>query len=467
MLTRDQINQLNPWWTDTSWGPADDVHLVAAAEAPFRWDPRPFADDDLTSGAVFTLRGLRQSGKTTLTKRFIAERVSDGLGRRTCFLSLQTVTTPDELREAIALVLRLWPTDPGEWLFVLDELTFVPDWARVIVYLREHDAKFRRATVLLTGSSALDLATSADVLHGRRGRWSGPLDRLHMPMTFRDYVGARDPAAVPSANLAAAELLTPSGREAVEESALRTSELDQYLAEYVRSGGLPVPAADMLRDGQLADGTAVELWRGLSADVRRLSRNDLVLRKLLARVVVALGSMTDWTTLMHELDVSRPTVGSYVDVMAASFALIVLHQRDPKRQLGPALRRPRKLYLGDPALAAIPAALGGPTPSEGSLVENAIAIALLRDVERDALERFSHPDRLFYWRSSDGREIDFLVTGDQPLTIESKYVERPSGKDYESIVKAFGRGVMVSRREVETDRSVLTVPAGVLLALLG
>ena len=196
------------------------------------------------------LRGLRQSGKTTLAKRLIAERVASGLGRRTCFLTLQTVTTSD-----------------------------------------------------------------------------------------------------------------------------RTNELDQYLGEYIRSGGLPVPVTDLLSDGRLAEGTAIELWRGLSADARRLARSDTVLRKLITRTVVALSSTTDWTTLTEELDVTRPTVTSYVDLLATSFALIVVHQRDQKRQGGAALRRPRKLYLGDPALASIPGALGGPTPSEGGLVENALAIA--------------------------------------------------------------------------------------------
>jgi predicted AAA+ superfamily ATPase len=222
----------------------------------------------------------------------------------------------------------------------------------------------------------------------------------------------------------------------------------------------------MLLDGRVAEATVTELWRGLSADARRLSRSDLTLRKLLARAVVALGSMTDTGTLAHELDVTRPTAGAYVDVLAASFALIALYQRDAKRQDGPALRRPRKLYLGDPALAAIPGVLGGPAPTEGALVENAIAIALLR-ADRSALEGFAHPERLYYWRSADGREIDFLVSAPELVALESKYAVRRSGKDYESITKAFGRGIMVSRRDVELGREVVTVPAGVLLALLG
>jgi len=466
MLTRDQVNALSPWWTSPRWRPADDLHLAAAAAAPFRWDPRPFDADDLASGAVFTLRGLRQSGKTTFAKRLIAERLAAGHARRTCFLTLQTIESADDLREAIELVLRLWPDEPGEWLFVLDELTFVRDWARPIVYLREHDRAFRQATVLLTGSSAYDLAASADLLHGRRGRWHRPLDRLHMPMTFREYVAARNAAAVPEARLPLAELLSTAGRRTIEQASLRTAELDQFLGEYIRCGGLPAPVTDMLLDGRVADATVSELWRGLSADARRLSRNDLTLRKLLARTVVALSSTTDTGTLAQELDVSRPTAGAYVDVLAASFALIALYQRDAKRQDGPALRRARKLYLGDPALAAIPGVLGGPTAAEGALVENALAIALLR-AGRAALEGFAHPGSLYYWRSADGREIDFLVTDPTTIAVESKYAVRRSGKDYESITKAFGQGIMVSRRDTELDRDVLTVPAGVLLALLG
>jgi hypothetical protein len=102
----------------------------------------------------------------------------------------------------------------------------------------------------------------------------------------------------------------------------------------------------------------------------------------------------------------------------------------------------------------------------GALVENALAIALLR-AGHAPLEGFARPGSLYYWPSADGREIDFLVTGPTTIAVESKYAVRRSGKDYESITKAFGRGIMVSRRDTELDRDVLTVPAGVLLAHLG
>ena len=66
----------------------------------------------------------------------------------------------------------------------------------------------------------------------------------------------------------------------------------------------------------------------------------------------------------------------------------------------------------------------------------------------------------------DGK-ITFTDQNRELQTVVVKYVARPTGKDYESMMKAFGRGVMVSRATVDLDRPIETIPAGVLLALLG
>ena len=63
MLTLDQVNQLNPWWANPSWAPSDDPHLAAAAATPFRWDPRPFDSEDLSSGAVICQLFTNKVGK--------------------------------------------------------------------------------------------------------------------------------------------------------------------------------------------------------------------------------------------------------------------------------------------------------------------------------------------------------------------------------------------------------------------
>lgn len=323
----------------------------------------------------------------------------------------------------------LWPSEAAPWLFVLDELTFVKGWAKVVAHLREHDRAFRLATVILTGSSAVDLVESADILHGRRGRSDRPLDRLHMPMTFRDYVGARAPATVPSAHLQLADLLSPTGRDAVREAALRTDELDQYLIEYARSGGLPVPVTDMLADRVLALGTVTELWRGLSADVRRLNRNEATLSKLLARTVVGLGSLTNFADLMRDMDVTKTTASAYVDLLAKSFALVVLHQRDTKRQGGPSLTKGRKHYfeprprrvqphagsraalleqLPEPVSqthARRPSQLSNPVAHQLGLGDVTWPAIAVRDLQRPTRELLQQPYQLEHARGHTRRDV--------------------------------------------------------------
>ncbi len=266
------------------------------------------------------------------------------------------------------------------------------------------------------------------------------------------------------------ELLSPHGRQTLTQGALHSVELTQYLEEYARCGGLPAPLTDMLRDRRVADETTLALWRGLAADIRRLDRNEARLEKLLSRMVVGLASLTNEADVARDMDVAKPTGTEYLNLLAESFALLVLHQPDPKKQGGPSLTKPRKLYFGDPGFAAIPAALSPSrsAPEIPDLVENVLAIALFRQAERDGLQRFREPQRLFLWRSSDGREIDFITpVGDSTLPVESKFGRRMDGKDYESMQKAFGRGVMVSRETLITNRNILTIPAGVLLAHLG
>jgi hypothetical protein len=53
------------------------------------------------------------------------------------------------------------------------------------------------------------------------------------------------------------------------------------------------------------------------------------------------------------------------------------------------------------------------------------------------------------------------------LPVRSRHGARPTGKAYESTTKAFGRGIMVSRWHLDLERSVVTIPAGVLLVLVG
>ena len=85
--------------------------------------------------------------------------------------------------------------------------------------MHDNDARFRTDTVVLTGSSASDLAGSVKALAGRRGPADHP-DRVLLPMGFRSFarLTAEEPAPADGGPLRVADL-TP-GRVSVAAHAL-------------------------------------------------------------------------------------------------------------------------------------------------------------------------------------------------------------------------------------------------------
>jgi predicted AAA+ superfamily ATPase len=249
-------------------------------------------------------------------------------------------------------------------------------------------------------------------------------------------------------------------------AALHVEALDTRLAEFAATGGLPRAVADLLATGSVRPSTLDEVWRLVLSDVVRLGRSDATAQKLLARMVVSLGGPMSWPDLAGEMGVAGQTAEAYTDLLARAFVVLVLHQADLKQQGGPSLRRRRKLYFVDPLTARLPAHLGGPVADLPRLVENVMAMELFRRVEQPAVERFAVPSALYLWRSSNDREVDFVARLEPDLAIESKYARSITGKDRESLVKAFGGGVIASRTTVQTDGPVRVIPAGVLLSLL-
>lgn len=93
---------------------------------------------------------------------------------------------------------------------------------------------------------------------------------------------------------------------------------------------------------------------------------------------------------------------------------------------------------------------------------------LFRTREAQRQEAFSVPRSLFYWKSSSGREVDFL-SGQRPprVPVESKYAGRVTGQDRLTIRNVFQRGLIASRETLDLDDSVRVIPTPVILALLG
>ncbi len=465
-MEHGDIAARNPWW-DARRGLEADPHLAALARAPFRRVPAAVAAIRADEPNVYTLRGPRQVGKTTLLKQLTARLIrQDGWDPRTVvYYPLDLVERPRELVQLIERVKEAYPPGSGaRWCFLLDEVSSVPDWQRGIKYLRDNTAAAADCFVL-TGSSALDIRRGGERLPGRRGPGTD-LDKVLLPLSFPEYLEATRPTLAPPRRLTLPELQSADARPLIQEAMLSLDELDRALESYAAVGGFPAAVADELRAGAVGARTVADIWDIVAGDVDRWGRRRLDALRVLSRVVRSLGAPLSWQSLAQDMGSSQPTAESYATLLADSFLLLIVYFRELDGTV--AARKGKKLYATDPLILRIPAAIeGSAAPDLPRLVENLVAIALFRACEIDLVESFRLPQALCFWRSARDREVDFLA-GPRPgqIAVEVKYQNRVGAQDTLTIRNALGRGLVLSRRDLALETPVPIVPAAVFLALL-
>lgn len=115
------VSARNPWWQ----GPdafARDPHLTRLAEAPFRRVPAALQSIKPDEPNVYTLRGPRQVGKTTLLKQLASRLVRDE-GWDPRLVVYYPLDLADRPRQLVDLVLRVKSAYPAgrdkRWCFLL------------------------------------------------------------------------------------------------------------------------------------------------------------------------------------------------------------------------------------------------------------------------------------------------------------------------------------------------------------
>ena len=138
-------------------------------------------------------------------------------------------------------------------------------------------------------------------------------------------------------------------------------------------------------------------------------------------------------------------------------------------------RRQRKVYFLDPLLSLIAPAFNegvrGAPPD--AMVENLIAIGLFRSAAQTLVQADAVPGSIAYWRSSNDRELDFVVPS-RELSAHARFPIEVKG-DADSQISAasrairagFGAGLVVTRTKYREDACVSHIPAPVFLAALG
>ena len=463
----DRLNEQNPWWQDRH-AIESDRHLKRANQASYSWVP-PLVDDlDLTKPNVYTIRGPRQVGKTTTVKFLIHRLLNiESQWPRLLYYSLDLERDPKAIVDIVTEAKALFPRESGPWCLFLDEISSVPDWSSGIKYLRDQTSAAEDCFIL-TGSSAADIRSGGEQLTGRRGPDIG-LDRILLPLSFSDFCAVQGIPGGGKPSLTPHELLDKESNDALQEGMRFLMDLGRALEAYVVVGGFPRAIDDYLTLGHVSEASVRTLWDMLVSDVDRQGFDRLAALIMLDRSVRSLGTPTSWRGLADEMAIgSHHMAQRYATLLSEAFALLVVYYWDRGRGRI-SLRKNKKLYPVDPLLAAVPRVIqpASPSPPTGAMVEGVVAASLYRAAEPEPVGSLSLPQSLFYWRSSKGKEIDFLSgSARQKVPIEVKYQQTISGADKLVIRNSFGRGILLSSRDLILRDPVRVIPAPLFLWFL-
>ncbi|MCJ7740612.1 AAA family ATPase, partial [Candidatus Microgenomates bacterium] len=181
-----QLPLHNPWW-DEAFDVGKETKLKELGTAKFIYRHPLTWEFPENSDVVFTLRGPRRIGKTTLLKQIIAGLIRNGHQRqKILYFPCDRIKDFNEIYFLIQnFVLEARAENDRRLFLFIDEISSVADWQRAVKALAD-DGFLKNTTAILTGSNALDLKKSSERLPGRTGKWFKS-DKTFLPLNFKEF----------------------------------------------------------------------------------------------------------------------------------------------------------------------------------------------------------------------------------------------------------------------------------------
>lgn len=488
----------NPWWAKPESIESDDsVKIFRNSKVP--WVPRLLYRFDWTSDLIYSLRGPRQIGKTTLLKQLILQFISEKnyASDHLFYFNCENLNTRQELVSVCETFLNSIRRRSKKRVYLfLDEISAVPDWQRGIKYLVDIGL-IRQVTILLTGSHSMDIKASSERLPGRRGQSSEVLDKLMLPMKFAEYVETQNPdihKKIRDEGLlkqverqkAFQQLAIGKIPKAMDRMAAFLDILQGYYQQYLVTGGIPPVADDYLKSGRIEGSRYRDYVAAVVGDLRRYNKRETYVRQLITRLAEILGNPISWSGLKKGTDIAHhETVADYIEALKDNYTITYLYRLDLNTK-GPHYEGEKKIFFRDQFIFhALRTWATGEDPFAGTmnyltspenigrLSENVVCDHVVRLAFTLSSQKhtFEPASSVFYWRSKRNREIDFVVRANGNLIpIECKYQEEPHADDlfafaeFNSLVHGKS-GLMISREILDEKRNAVILPLPLFLLI--
>jgi predicted AAA+ superfamily ATPase len=359
------------------------------------------------------LIGARQTGKSTLLKQ-----VQDALlkkGETVVLLNLERKDILLELNQSPENVLRYFPAKGTRNYLLVDEVQYLQDPTNFLKLLYDEHAP--NLKIIATGSSAFYIDRNfKDSLAGRKKIFELPT------LDFEEFLSFRNQEAL----LAEYQSL----KNGTKQKSTSEQQLWTALDEYINYGGYP----------------AIVLENKVANKIERLQeiRDSFVKRdileagitdetkffRLLILLASQIGSLVNINELANTLGLTHPATENYLYVLRKCFYIELVKPffSNVRKEL---VKMP-KVYFNDLGLRNVLVNYFSPIEQradKGALLENYVYRSLADKLDNDKIK---------FWRTADGNEVDFVLeeSNKQGRAIEVKF-NLPAGQTGEANPKKY------------------------------
>ncbi len=364
---------------------------------------------------ITVLIGARQTGKSTLLKQ-----LQDALlkkGEMVVLVNLERKDILLELNQSPENVLRYFPAKGTRNYLLVDEVQYLQDPTNFLKLL--YDEYAPNLKIIATGSSAFYIDQNfKDSLAGRKKIFELPT------LDFEEFLLFKNQET----------LLTEyqSLKKGTKQKSTSEQQLWTALDEYINYGGYP----------------AIVLENKVTAKIERLQeiRDSFVKRdileagitdetkffRLLILLASQIGNLVNINELANTLGLSHPATENYLYVLRKCFHIELVKPffSNVRKEL---VKMP-KVYFNDLGLRNVLVNYFSPIEQradKGALLENYVYRSLSDQLDNDKIK---------FWRTADGNEVDFVLEENnrQGRAIEVKFNEAEANpKKYKKFTELY------------------------------
>lgn len=285
---------------------------------------------------IYSLGGGRQTGKSTLLKQWMSDRLRGGVPPTAIsYFSGELIDDHHSLLLHIQNQLESAP-ETGINFLIVDEVTYIKDWDKAVKYAADAGL-LARTILMITGSDLAFIQDARMRFPGRRGDSSVTDFHLH-PLSFKEYFTLEGKMAEVEVYLDEPSRIPDEHMETVYDA----------FSRYLLHGGFLTAINDLAEFGSIRRSTLATYSDWIRGDVLKRGRREPYLREVLSAIIKRYATQVTWNALSKDLSIDHPrTVAEYVALLERMDAVCVLPAL-LEHKLTAAPKKARKLMFGDP-----------------------------------------------------------------------------------------------------------------------